>query len=141
MTTRILGFLALAVVEGGMLSGNQPVTTNYYHTQRAALAVSPVSCGIYGNDMDVNRITAVQGLSHEECGTCLRVTNPEDPSKSQYVMAVDRGGRGLDLNLETFRALFNGQESGAFAAKWEVAESSKCSGIVTGNYNLPAFKP
>ncbi|KAJ9049568.1 hypothetical protein DSO57_1023142 [Entomophthora muscae] len=132
--------LSVSLVESGMLSGSQPVTTNYYHIQKAALNISPVACGIYGNDMDVSRITAVQGLTFDECGTCLRVSNPDDSTKFQFVMAVDRGGRGLDLNMDTFKVLFNGQESGAFMAKWEVTESSHCAGIITGNYTLPAYK-
>ncbi|KAI9290876.1 hypothetical protein K502DRAFT_284086, partial [Neoconidiobolus thromboides FSU 785] len=87
---------------------------------------NPVFCGYKGSHMDINRITAVQSLTLNECGACLKVTAKN--GKFVYVMAVDKGGFGLDLNKKSFTQLF-GINSGRFDAKWEKTEASHCKGI------------
>ncbi|KAI9294175.1 hypothetical protein K502DRAFT_274312, partial [Neoconidiobolus thromboides FSU 785] len=87
---------------------------------------NPVMCGFLGSHMDLNRVTAVQDLTGAECGSCLKVTGN---NKVVYVMAVDRGGQGLDINMSSFKELF-GEETGRFDASWEVTDSGNCAGII-----------
>ncbi|KXN71917.1 hypothetical protein CONCODRAFT_78083 [Conidiobolus coronatus NRRL 28638] len=121
--------LIFASAASAALSGNQKITTHHYNEVKGALDTNPVFCGYPGSQMDISRITAVQGLTQSQCGACLKVCNAEDPSKHQYVMAVDRGGVGLDLNVDSFYALF-GDRTGLYGATWEQVDSSNCAGIL-----------
>ncbi|MFI6920954.1 hypothetical protein ACIBIZ_13450 [Nonomuraea spiralis] len=123
---------ASVAADGGMLSGEQKVTFHEFRPGKGSLDEIPMSCGIPGSALDLSRITAVQGLTASECGTILKVVNPTRPDiPPQYVMAVDRGGRGLDLNTDTFKALNGGSLSeGLVPAKWEPVSSSFGEGIL-----------
>lgn len=121
----------------GALSGQQPISTHHYDAIAAYLDTNPVFCGILGSHLDLSRITAVQDLTPDQCGTCLRIAGG---GSAVYVMAVDRGGAGLDLNRDSFMALF-GEETGMFQASWEPVASFHCVGIVRGgDYRLPGVR-
>ncbi|KAI9294174.1 hypothetical protein K502DRAFT_342610 [Neoconidiobolus thromboides FSU 785] len=118
-------------------SGSNRISTHYYHQDAPLLDKSPVMCGILGSHMDLDRVTAVQDLLGSECGTCLKVSGND---KVVYVMAVDKGGQGLDINMNSFKELF-GEESGRFEASWEATDSGNCAGIIKGgSYELPGFR-
>ncbi|KAJ9073979.1 hypothetical protein DSO57_1010958 [Entomophthora muscae] len=120
----------------GALTGKQPISTHYYDTLAEYLDTNPVFCGILGSHLNISRITAVQGLTQDQCGTCLRIAGG---GHEVYVMAVDKGGAGLDLNKDSFMFLF-GEDTGMFEATWEPVDSANCTGIVKGGkYDLPAI--
>jgi hypothetical protein len=121
--------LIFASAASAALSGNQKITTHDYNQIQGALDTNPVFCGYPGSQLDISRITAVQGLTQSQCGACLKVCNADDPSKHQYVLAVDRGGVGLDLNMDSFYALF-GDRTGLYGATWEQVDNSNCAGIL-----------
>ncbi|MFH9118363.1 hypothetical protein [Streptomyces globisporus] len=123
------------------LMGDQPVSAHDFHAMRPALDDVLVFCGLHGYEMDLSRVTAVEGLAQDECGTILKVTNPLKPSAPQYVMAVDQGGHGLDLNTVTFQELF-GTQGGLERATWEPADPSYGKGIVPTELEekLPGFR-
>ncbi|MGY0065370.1 hypothetical protein ACWZEH_00660 [Streptomyces sp. QTS137] len=98
-----------------------------------------MSCNVPGSAMDLSRITAVEGLTAQDCGTVLKVTSTSDPSKFEYVMAVDSRSRNLDLNSDTFHKLF-GERQSVGQARWEVVNSRYGDGIVTGEYDLPGYE-
>jgi hypothetical protein len=52
------------------------------------------------NELNLARITAVKNMkTGSTCNLCLKVVNNANPSKFVYVLAVDLGGRGLDVSL------------------------------------------
>ncbi|WP_412074636.1 hypothetical protein ACLF6K_00165 [Streptomyces xanthophaeus] len=139
LATGLASGTAYAERPGGKLEGSGPIASHNYRALANRLDSHPVSCGIPGSTMDLSRITAVEGLTGEECGTVLKVTNALDPSKFEYVMAVDQGGLGLDLNTEAFSKLF-GTETGRWNAHWEVVNSHYGDGIVTDTSHLPGYQ-
>ncbi|KAJ9084733.1 hypothetical protein DSO57_1021238 [Entomophthora muscae] len=118
------------------ITGTQKISTHDYLAVEETLDKNPVYCGIPGSTMNLGRITAVQGLTSSQCGTCLRISGND---KDTYVMAVDKGGAGLDLNTKSFSYLF-GEDTGLFGASWEPADQSHCSGIISGDHKIPALK-
>ncbi|KAJ2896978.1 hypothetical protein GGI21_004992 [Coemansia aciculifera] len=114
----------------GLLTGSGTITYHDYQAIPAALVVNnPPSCGMPYAQLDVTRITAVQQLNKAtDCGQCIKVTNANDPSKFVYVLAVDTGGRGLDLSKPSFGKLFD-IDDGVGPAMWAPADNSNCAGI------------
>ncbi|KAI9298605.1 hypothetical protein K502DRAFT_284650, partial [Neoconidiobolus thromboides FSU 785] len=76
--------------------------------------------------MDLSRVTAVEDLERSECGACIKITS--ESGRVAYVMAVDKGGHGLDVNVKSFEKLFD-DVTGLYAASWEQADAGNCSGI------------
>ncbi|KAJ1664125.1 hypothetical protein IW140_004339 [Coemansia sp. RSA 1813] len=124
--------LALALVHGvsGSLTGSGDVTYNDYEAiSEADRATNPPSCGMPYAQLDLSRITAVEAMdTATDCGTCLKVTNTGDTSKTIYVLAVDTGGQGLDLSEPAFSQLFP-LTDGMGSAEWSPVDSSYCAGI------------
>ncbi|KAJ1898098.1 hypothetical protein LPJ66_002960 [Kickxella alabastrina] len=112
------------------LSGTGTIT--YHDYQAIALELlkyNPPSCGMPYAELDLTRITAVQTMNTStDCGQCIKVTNSNDPSKFVYVLAVDTGGRGLDLSKPSFGKLFN-IDDGIGPASWTPVDNSNCVGI------------
>ncbi|MFJ3973343.1 hypothetical protein ACIPYR_35055 [Streptomyces parvus] len=127
-----------AAAERAHLKGDRPISSHNYRAM-ADLPNYSVFCDIPISMMDLTRITAVQGLDTDECGTILKVTNPLKPDAPQYVMAVDRGGAGLDLNSDSFRELFGTNENFQ-RASWEPADPSHGKGIIHEDVELPGFR-
>ncbi|KAJ2804462.1 hypothetical protein H4R20_002500 [Coemansia guatemalensis] len=122
--------LLLAQQTLGNLTGQGTIT---YHDFQSLpmnlLANNPPSCGMPYAQLDVTRITAVQQMDKAtDCGQCIKVCNADDTSKYVYVLAVDTGGRGLDLSKPSFAKLFN-IDDGVGPAQWEPVSSSNCAGI------------
>ncbi|KAJ2768138.1 hypothetical protein IWQ57_003663 [Coemansia nantahalensis] len=87
--------------------------------------------------LDLTRITAVQALDNKvDCGQCVKVCNAKDDAKFVYVLAVDLGGRGLDLSKPSFGRLFP-LDDGIGPATWAPVDNSHCAGIWT----LPPSPP
>ncbi|KAJ1801615.1 hypothetical protein LPJ59_000104 [Coemansia sp. RSA 2399] len=112
------------------LTGSGTIT---YHDYQAlplsAVQNNPPSCGMPYAELDLTRITAVQQMdTATDCGKCIKVTNANNPSLCVYVMAVDTGGRGLDLSKPAFGEILD-IDAGVGAAQWEPADSSYCAGI------------
>ncbi|CAG8609990.1 2864_t:CDS:2, partial [Ambispora gerdemannii] len=118
----------LAVSAHAALSGSQTITPEDYPVFGPKAVNNPPFCGMPYAELDLNRITAVQGLSQSECGTCLKVIGLADASKSVYVLAVDSGGQGLDLSTGAFMVLF-GQNQSPAGASWSPVDASHCNGI------------
>ncbi|KAJ2509324.1 hypothetical protein IWW47_000022 [Coemansia sp. RSA 2052] len=114
----------------GLLTGSGTITYHDYQSIPAELVVNnPPSCGMPYAQLDVTRITAVQQMNKAtDCGQCMKVSNANDPSKFVYVLAVDTGGRGLDLSKPSFGQLFN-IDDGVGPAQWMPVSNSNCVGI------------
>ncbi|KAJ2780383.1 hypothetical protein GGI15_003558 [Coemansia interrupta] len=129
----LLAAALLATSTVANLTGSGTIT---YHDYQAIpldlLKYNPPSCGMPYADLDVTRITAVQTMNTAtDCGQCIKVANSNDPSKYVYVLAVDTGGRGLDLSKPSFGKLFN-IDDGVGPATWGPVDNSNCVGIWSG---------
>ncbi|KAJ1954203.1 hypothetical protein IWQ62_005813 [Dispira parvispora] len=125
-----IGLVFLASYGGfvsATLSGSGDISTHIYEGM-AGLDTNPPFCGMPYAELQLNRITAVQGLQKDQCGKCIKVTSGKDTSKSVYLLAVDQGGAGLDINSQAWDTLFNEPPSKA-PATWEEADSSQCAGV------------
>ncbi|KAJ2559751.1 hypothetical protein EV175_000183 [Coemansia sp. RSA 1933] len=127
--------LALVFVSYGVsanLAGSGTISYNDYQAiPLASLQYNPPSCGMPYAELDLTRITAVQQMdTATDCGKCIKVTNANNPSLCVYVLAVDTGGRGLDLSKPAFGKIFD-IDAGLGAAEWAPADSSYCAGIWT----------
>ncbi|KAI8373309.1 hypothetical protein BD560DRAFT_467202 [Blakeslea trispora] len=113
------------------LSGSASVTPeDYYGLGEEALRISYPACGMPYSELNLARITAVQAIdTANECGQCLKVTNL-NTGEHIYVLAVDKGGRGLDISIPAFESLF-GQKTDPSPAKWTNVKKSNCEGIYT----------
>ncbi|KAJ2351168.1 hypothetical protein IWW50_000707 [Coemansia erecta] len=122
--------LALAQPVLGSLAGSGTITYHDYQSlPLEALKYNPPACGMPYAELDMTRITAVQLIdTTSECGQCIKVCNANDPSKFVYVLAVDKGGRGLDLSKPSFGKLFN-IDDGVGPAQWSPVDNSNCVGI------------
>ncbi|CAG8487519.1 474_t:CDS:2 [Ambispora leptoticha] len=118
----------LAVTARAGLSGSQTITPEDYPVFGPKAVNNPPFCGMPYAELDLNRITAVEGLGQGGCGTCLKVTSLDDSSKSVFVLAVDQGGQGLDLSTGAFMVLF-GQDQSPAGASWSPVDGSNCNGI------------
>ncbi|KAJ1969808.1 hypothetical protein IWQ62_000386 [Dispira parvispora] len=128
--TTIVAILFGSELVSSSLSGSGTITPhNYVDMGTSALTNNPPSCGMPYASLDITRITAIQTMDKSsECGKCIKVTNGDDPSKFIHVLAVDTGGRGLDVSTVAYKELF-GQDTDPAPASWEAAEDSDCSGI------------
>ncbi|KAJ2823804.1 hypothetical protein FBU31_004166, partial [Coemansia sp. 'formosensis'] len=108
-----------AGLTAGLLTGSGIITYHDYQAIPAELVVNnPPSCGMPYAQLDLTRITAVQAMSTAtDCGQCIKVSNANNPSKFVYVLAVDTGGRGLDLSKPSFGQLFD-IDDGVGPAQW-----------------------
>ncbi|KAJ2033560.1 hypothetical protein IW146_003172 [Coemansia sp. RSA 922] len=122
--------VAGAGLTAGLLTGSGIITYHDYQSIPAELVVNnPPSCGMPYAHLDVTRITAVQAMNKAtDCGQCIKVSNANNPSKFVYVLAVDTGGRGLDLSKPSFGKLFD-IDDGVGPAQWEPVSNSNCVGI------------
>ncbi|KAJ2121512.1 hypothetical protein IW147_004187 [Coemansia sp. RSA 720] len=126
----IICVLTLTQFVVGGLSGSGTITYHDYQSlPLEALKYNPPACGMPYAELDMTRITAVQLIdTTSECGQCIKVCNANDLSKFVYVLAVDKGGRGLDLSKPSFGKLFN-IDDGVGPAQWSVVDNSHCVGI------------
>ncbi|KAJ2748347.1 hypothetical protein GGI19_006152 [Coemansia pectinata] len=122
--------VAGAGLTAGLLTGSGIITYHDYQSIPAELVVNnPPSCGMPYAQLDVTRITAVQAMNKgTDCGQCIKVSNANNPSKFVYVLAVDTGGRGLDLSKPSFGQLFD-IDDGVGPAQWAPVSNSNCVGI------------
>ncbi|KAG9286026.1 hypothetical protein G9A89_022702 [Geosiphon pyriformis] len=110
------------------MSGNQIVTPEDYPRFGPSAVNNPPFCGMPYAELDLNRITAVQGMSQSDCGTCLKVCKSSNSSAFVNVLAVDMGGNGLDLSTGVFQILF-GQENTPDSVKWFPVDTKYCDGV------------
>ncbi|KAJ2664960.1 hypothetical protein IWW48_000574 [Coemansia sp. RSA 1200] len=101
---------------------------DYQQFPLSALKYNPPFCGMPYTSLDVTRITAVAGLTLEQCGTCLKVSSAADPAKSTYVLAVDKCAGGLDLSKPAFAKILN-TDAGKTDVKWTPVDKKFCSGV------------
>ncbi|KAJ2799429.1 hypothetical protein H4R21_003550 [Coemansia helicoidea] len=138
----LAGAALLARPGAGLLTGSGIIT---YHDYQAlplsAVANNPPSCGMPYAQLDLTRITAVQALDNKvDCGQCVKVCNAKDDAKFVYVLAVDLGGRGLDLSKPSFGRLFP-LDDGIGPATWAPVDNSHCAGIWSNGAAAPPPPP
>ncbi|KAJ1647489.1 hypothetical protein LPJ64_001152 [Coemansia asiatica] len=99
----------MAGLSAANLTGSGTITYHDYDNMvLASVQNNPPSCGMPYAELDLTRITAVQQMNTAtDCGKCIKVTSQADSSKFVYVLAVDTGGRGLDISKTSFGKLFN----------------------------------
>lgn len=127
-----MGMLALSLTISTVhaaLASTHLISTHHYQGQASSGELKYTFCGYTPAEMDLSRVTAVQDLVAAQCGTCLEVTAN---ARAEYVMAVDRGGAGLDLNTASFHALFN-DTTGRYRATWRPADPARCQGVFRGD--------
>ena len=123
--------IALAAAQG--MSGSSARCT--YHDYEsyepvASFENSPAWCGIRYSQLNLARITAVNGLGGDGCAKCLRVSGP---AGSLYVLAVDtKADPGLDIARSSFAAITNENVLNPISCSWTVVADSYCAGICTG---------
>jgi hypothetical protein len=116
-------------VNAGMTGSGVITPHNYVGMGEEVLRTHPPSCGMPYASLDITRITAVETMdTSKECGTCLKVTNTNNPSKYIYVLAVDTGGRGLDISTVAYAELF-GQSTDPAPASWHPVDAVYCADI------------
>ena len=86
---------------------------------------NPPFCGMPWSQLNLNFITAVEGLQQSECGTCLQVCGS---SGCVFALAVDRGGDGLDLSTGCSTNVIGNSDSRGYA-EWQAVDSTNCNGI------------
>ncbi|KAJ9088297.1 hypothetical protein DSO57_1024435 [Entomophthora muscae] len=133
--------MLVILLAGGVhatLYGAYNVTTHPYEELAARGKLDLTYCEYKDSEMILSRVTAVENLVLSECGACLEVMSGR---KFEFVMAVDHGGLGLDLNTSTFKKLFN-DHTGVYHAKWKPADPEKCRGVFKGDPSrAPGAKP
>ncbi|KXN65261.1 hypothetical protein CONCODRAFT_13214 [Conidiobolus coronatus NRRL 28638] len=112
----------------GELKGSQLISWLNYQNMDSNSKQSPPSCGYDYSKLDLNRVTAVEGLNKSQCGACLKVTNPTS-NNEVYVLVIDMGGKGLDLSESSYTKLFNTTDQ-PLRAEWETVDNSFCDGIL-----------
>ncbi|KAI9772857.1 MAG: hypothetical protein M1840_008739 [Geoglossum simile] len=110
------------------ISGSALITVEDYPVFGPHAPHNPPFCGMPYDSLDLSRITAVQGLSHRECGSCLRVCGAVGCAN---VLAVDRGGIGLDLSTGISESVI-GNKDGRGHAAWKRVDKEACNGIWDG---------
>ncbi|KAI9598339.1 hypothetical protein BDF19DRAFT_411050 [Syncephalis fuscata] len=124
--------IVMPVIQAKMV-GSDTITPHDYVGMGPALLTNPPSCGMPYATLDITRITAVQAMEKtHECGTCLKVYNTREPTRFIYVLAVDTGGRGLDISIPSFDKLF-GQKTDPAPASWAPTEQANCKDIYMKN--------
>ena len=128
-----LASLLIAYVSAQGMSGSSARCT--YHDYESYEPVanfenSPGWCGIRYSQLNLARITAVNGLGGDGCAKCLRVSGP---AGSLYVLAIDtKADPGLDIARSSFAAITNENVLNPVSCSWTVVADSFCSGICTG---------
>ncbi|KAJ1737940.1 hypothetical protein H4S06_002097 [Coemansia sp. BCRC 34490] len=126
--------LALTALQSSAQAASVPAGSglatfnDYQQFPLSTLQYNPPFCGMPYTSLDVTRITAVAGLTLDQCGTCLKVSSAADPSKSTYVLAVDKCVAGLDLSKPAFAKILN-IDLGKANVKWEPVDKKLCSGV------------
>ncbi|KAJ1977979.1 hypothetical protein H4R33_006093 [Dimargaris cristalligena] len=120
---------AHAAAVSALLSGSQKITPHNYVDMGPALDTNPPSCGMAYATLDIARITAVQAMNKAtDCGKCLKVVNGADSTRYAYVLAVDTGGRGLDVSTVIYKEIF-GQDTDPVEASWSQVDDELCMDI------------
>jgi len=145
LITSIAPLILLAPFTTAICSGSGSITTHdYLSMPPSAYVNSAPSCGTNYTNLDITRITAVQLLDKTvDCGTCIRVSSGSDPTRYVDVLAVDTGGRGLDLSTPSFQHIFD-DTTGVYPAQWQPVSSDNCRDIYKGTLpetTLPAYAP
>ena len=92
--------LASSALVAATLSGNQIITPHDYPSA-AGLVNNPPFCGYPYDLLDLNRVTAAEKITPEDCGSCLQVCSC-DSGKCGFYLAIDMGGRGLDVSIGSY---------------------------------------
>ncbi|KAH0542430.1 hypothetical protein FGG08_003185 [Glutinoglossum americanum] len=109
-------------------SGSALITVEDYPVFGPKSPNNPPFCGMPYDSLNLNLITAVQSLTQAECGTCLEVCGSAGCAN---VLAVDKGGVGLDLSTGISKKVI-GNNNGRGNAKWKPVAKAKCKGIWDG---------
>ncbi|KAI9782586.1 MAG: hypothetical protein M1839_004830 [Geoglossum umbratile] len=123
----------LALTSAGVLSGNDIISVENYPDIGPNSPDNPPYCGMAWDSLDLSLVTAVQGLTKDQCGTCLLVCGAE-PNGCEYILAVDRGGRNLDLSTGISWHII-GTTDGIAWAEWQPVPEVYCSHIYQSGKN------
>ncbi|MCJ1335860.1 hypothetical protein MMC09_001134 [Bachmanniomyces sp. S44760] len=119
---------AAANISRRSVSGAQVITMNDYSILEYA-DDNPCYCGIQYSSLQTDAIAAVEGLSKGDCGTCLKVCGAVG---CVTLLAVDQGGRGLDISTGAQYGVL-GADNDIGEASWEEIDREMCQGIWNGN--------
>ena len=124
----LTAILYAPVAQAG-LSGSGWVTTHDYPTDGPQAPFNPPFCGMPYAELNLDFITAVSDLEPNQCGTCLQICGDHG---CDAVLAVDKGGRGLDLSTG-LKGRVIGPHDDWGRVTWKPIDSQYCSGIWTGH--------
>ncbi|BFZ61836.1 hypothetical protein YB2330_002913 [Saitoella coloradoensis] len=133
----MLGYLSVALLAAAAstaaasLSGSQTVTEHDYPSYSDGSAVNnPPYCGLTYTytSLNLNYVTAVQPIDASTCGSCLKVCGS---TGCRYFLAIDKGGRGLDVSTGGAIEVF-GQNTDPAPAEWEVVDPGFCEFVWSG---------
>ena len=125
-TTILLALVSLtSSVAAGKLNGQGVISVHQYPQTGRDAPNNPPYCGYPWKTLNLNRITAVQDLTQNQCGTCLEICGS---GGCITMLAVDRGGRNLDMSTGVSKGII-GTNDGIAEAKWRVVPSKRCQGI------------
>jgi hypothetical protein len=128
-------FLAASMLSFGShratayVSGSGDISVEDYPDIGPEAPYNPPFCGMPWSELDLDLITAVEGLDASDCGACLQVCGDYG---CEYVLAVDQGGDGLDLSTGCSMYVI-GNDDGRGYATWEEVDESYCYGIWTAD--------
>lgn len=111
---------------GGALNGSGWVTFRDFYSIADDSPFQPPFCQIPYAYLDLNRITAVQGLTPDQCGACLQVCGV---NSCLFMVAIDRGGHNLDLS-DAVKGVLALKHDLAARVRWNQTFPSFCEGIV-----------
>jgi len=121
-------FLSLLTLTwAGVLTGSGIISVENYPDIGPNSPDNPPYCGMAWDSLDLNLVTAAEGLTKDQCGTCLLVCGAE-PNGCEYILVVDRGGRNLDLSTGISGHII-GTVDGIAWAEWRPVSEVFCSHI------------
>lgn len=109
------------------VSGEGSISVENYPVIGPSAPNNPPYCGMSWSELNLDLITAVEGLDFSDCGACIQVCGD---SGCENVLVVDSGGSGLDLSTGCSINVI-GNNNGIGYATWEQVDNGNCDGIWT----------
>ena len=113
------------------------ISTHDYPSMLTSAPNNPPVCGMSWGSLDLSRVTAMEHLDTNDCGTCLEICGVAGCAD---IMVIDRGGKGLDLSTAAkARVLGVGNDVGE--ARWREVDQARCRDVWNGEMFLEGDKP
>ena len=113
------------------------ISTHDYTSMLFSAPNNPPVCGMSWASLDLSRVTAMEHLALSDCGTCLEICGAAGCAD---VLAIDRGGKGLDLSTGA-KARVLGAENDIGEATWREVDQARCRGVWSGEMFLEGDTP